>query len=163
MHQYQWNCTNTASLRTSDSLSMRTNVSQFVSHGMYHRVDNPPSLRALDCPIWTTIWTTVFKPTPLKGADTEQPGHRSGWNEITPHLKLTFSGFQWPRSTVHGPLNWFECYLLLFLISFNLRLSGLFNPFAASFIDAVTKTRPLWKSPPDNPVPWRCALGHGSG
>ena len=31
MHHYQWNCTNTVSLRTSDSLSMRTNVSQFVS------------------------------------------------------------------------------------------------------------------------------------
>ena len=42
---------------------------------------------------------------PLKEVDTEQPGHRSGWNEITPHLKLTFSKFQWPRSTVHGPLN----------------------------------------------------------
>ena len=33
MHHYQWNCTNTVSLRTSDSLSMRTNVSQFISLG----------------------------------------------------------------------------------------------------------------------------------
>ena len=39
------------------------------------RVDNPPSLRVLDCPTWTTIWTTVFKSTPLKGVDTEPTEH----------------------------------------------------------------------------------------
>ena len=67
--------------------------------------------------------------------DTEQPGHRGGWNEITPHLKLTFSRFQWPRSTVHRLLSWFGCYLLLFLISFNPTLAGLFNPFAAFYLN----------------------------
>ena len=35
--------------------------------------------------------------------------------------------------------------------------------FHASFTDAVTKTRLLRKSLPDNPVPWRGVLGHGSG
>ena len=75
-------------------------------------------------------WTTQL----LCGFQAVQLGHRSGLYEITLHLKLTFSRLQWPRSKFHGPLNWFECYLLLFLISFNLRLSGLLNPFATSLL-----------------------------